>query len=70
MTKILDWSKLKEIAEDISKFVYHFKSKHHMLEKTLWEKKKLLVTMSSFSTKFSSIYHLKAVKSRDCVGKG
>ena len=66
--KILDWSKLKQMTFWSA---FKMKNKCHVGKKTLWEKKKLLVT-SNFSFSHNVFYSFISlcVKMRHCVVMG
>ena len=55
--KLLNWSKLKEIADDILKCIESEKKVLYRVE-TLWEKEKLVVT-SNFSFSHDVFYSYK-----------
>ena len=75
--KILDWSKLKQFADDNFKFDENSRN----FSKTLWVKEKLHVTsnfsfycllraISPFPTVFSKGLFARGVKRYHCVGMG
>ena len=68
--KFLDWSKLKEFADDKNKCDSKFEIRFWKGRKHCWKRTKCwLPAFSPFFTKFSKAFFFRLVRSRDCVVK-
>ena len=64
VNKILDWSKLKQIADDILKCIWNVTQVPYSVENIVWKGEIAFLTM------FSTVIYLYCVKMRHCVVMG